>query len=628
MTRLAPGSRAVATVAALAAAALSGLAASPAAAQQTVSFPYVMRDNLGDTWDVQPDGQIGDGGNDLYDGASKLTVGGQPFAPQRTAMFDGKANEVTFAPQAFGPVRVARRVAVNAAASWCRYVEVVENPTARPARVSLRLNFDMGGVIQQSQQVTEDKKKTALGVAVWDGRRAFAMIAGGVGGKVGTRYVPQPNSDQCDLFVDVEVPPKSTAAVAHFQAMRPTQAEAVEFMTRATDKELLGDLPRDVRRAIVNFRRPGGGAGNDFELPRDELFDTVELRSGEQYRGTLVDAAFALDTARGPVALAADRVAGAVTVGTRRPAFLFATVDGEVVGGTLAAPPRPATGPGAPAGEADAAPPEAAAGGVRIRLSDGQVVSVPGVAIAKIGCRRRPGEADDAGERVPYRPTLALRDGQRLFVDPPADPVPVVTVYGDLRVPPESLAALVFQPEGQPVHQVMLRDGSRFAGVVATDALALRPRGATSTGEVGTPTSAFPTTSPTPSTRPTGIAVAFPLAGISRLQLVPPAEESPTGPSLSLANGDVMMGTLAGALELETAFDLIRAAGPDVRTVRPADEPEPGRPQSAELTLTLKDGSTVSGRLRGGMIDFALAGGGQLRVPAGLVDRYETPPPP
>ena len=558
-----------------------------AGAQQMVSLPHVLPDRFGVTWDVQQDGSIGDGGNDLYDGASKLMVAGQQFNPQAQAALNVAANELTFNAQAFGALRVSRRVAVNAAAGWCRYVEVLENPTAQPLRASLRLNFDMGQGIQQAQPVEDLKKRTPLGVVVFDGRRAVAMLGGGVGGKVQGRYVAQQNSDQCDLTVDVDVPAKQTAAFVHFQAMRPGIPDAAGFMTAAKEKELLGDLPEEVRRAIVNFRRAGEALVGDVELPRADLLDTVELRTGDVYRGTLADPTFKIETFHGPVELPADQVIGMVSVGTHRPAQLFVTARREIIGGALA-------------------------GGVlRVQLSSGQLLSVPVAAVAKVGCRKRPGEPEEVKLD---QPMALLRDGQRLIVDMPAGPIAVSTLYGRLELRPESLAAIHFHGEEQAVHQVRLRDGSRFSCVVAGDDLELRLRGAAG--------GAASASAPPPT-------VKVPLASLSRLQFVPPTDDATDGdaPTLTLGNGDVLAGSAAGALELETGFDVIRMNGPEVRAIRHVEPPEGGRGLPSELTVTLWDGASLSGRLKGDAVDFALGSGSTVRVPVALIDRYAHPQP-
>src|SRR5688500_15610112 len=44
----------------------------PAVAAQTASLPMVLADEWGVRWDIQHDGSVSDGGNDLYDGGGHL----------------------------------------------------------------------------------------------------------------------------------------------------------------------------------------------------------------------------------------------------------------------------------------------------------------------------------------------------------------------------------------------------------------------------------------------------------------------------------------------------------------------------------------------------------------------------
>ena len=188
---------------------------------------------------------------------------------------------------------------------------------------------------------------------------------------------------------------------------------------------------------------------NDLEVLRGGLLDVVELRGGDQWRGTLKESAYKLDTFCGPIELPADQVVSMMTVGSFRPTQLFVTADGEVFGGIL---------------QGDS---------IKLQLTSGQVTSIPLHSVTRLGYRKRPGEPE---EWKFDKPTAYLRDGQRIGVQLPAEPVPVATIYGPLQLRPESIAALVFQGEDQPVHQVQLADGSRFAGLVGKESFDLKIR--------------------------------------------------------------------------------------------------------------------------------------------------------
>src|SRR5205823_2222809 len=103
----------------------------------------------------------------------------------------------------------------------------------------------------------------------------------------------------------------------------------------------------------------------------------------------LKDAGYKLQTAYGPVELPAEKVVGMMTVGAFRPAQLFITAEGEVIGGAL---------------EADA---------VALQMSSGQLTRIPLANITRLGYRKRAGEPE---EWKFDKPMAFLRDGQRVGV--------------------------------------------------------------------------------------------------------------------------------------------------------------------------------------------------------------------
>jgi hypothetical protein len=559
----------------------------PAPTGQAVALPYVMRDSLGVQWDVQMDGSIGDGGNDLYDGGGRLTLNNAVYQGQNPqAVFDAATGELTMPPVQVNGLNVTRKIAVSVAQSWCRWTEVIENPAAQPIHLTMHLHWDLGGAVQQFQAIEDEKKKAQLGVAIFDGQRGIVMLCAGRGGKVTSRYQMQQNNDQIEQFYEIDVPAKQTVAIVHLQAMRASLNDAVAFIQTAKDKDILEGVSKEVRNVLINFKRSGSLLGN-IELPRTELLDIVDTKGGDQYRGTLKDAVFHLDTFHGPVDLPADRVIGMLTAGTYRPIQLFITSDGEIVGGALA-------------GES-----------LRLQLSSGQVIALPLSQIARVGCRKRPGEPE---EFKFDKPMAYLNDGQRIAVEAPAGGIAVATIYGNVKLEPQWIAALILSGEEQAVHQIRLRDGSRFNGLIQGDSIELRLRGAGSSANGSNPPS-----------------VKFPLASLSRVQLSPSADETADEeetPALRLNNGDMLVGTTSGTLELETGFDVLKLNATEIRRIRHVEAPEGGRALPAEVSVTLWDGASVSGRLRGDAVEFALKSGQPIHVPVSLIARYAHPNPP
>jgi len=546
-----------------------------------VPLPHTTRDQFGVMWDVQADGTIGDGGDDLYDGAARLMVNETGFEGQQSATFDATTGELAFAPQAMGGLQVSRRVAVNPAAGWCRFTETLTNQTNVGTRARVHLQFDMGAGIQNAEAVVEPRKKTTIGVAVFDGRRAIAMLGGGRGGAVVGRYAPQPNSDQCDLVYELEIPAGKTVSVVHFQAVRPSTQQSVDFMLQAKEKDLLSGLPKAILRTVVNFRRADPLAA-DIDLPRAPLQDIVELHTGDQYRGALADGVFTLESFHGKVEVPVERIIGVINAGRYQPQQLLILTDGQIIGGKL---------PGDT---------------LNMTLSSGQKTAIPLSAIRRIGCRKRPGEPE---EIVVDKPTVVLRDGQRLIITPPEGPIAVSTLYGELKLPTEAIAFIGFadQEQQQPLHQIVLRDGSKFSALVAGEVLPLPLR-----------------LSASQSSPPVRVAVSQ----IARLQLLPGELETPdNGPSLLMLNGDELAGVATGTVEVKTGFDVLKLNAAEIRYIRPVEPPEGGKAIPGEVTMALWGGATVSGRIVSESLEVLLGSGVKVRVPVASIERYDQPQP-
>src|SRR5205823_8225020 len=125
---------------------------------------------------------------------------------------------------------------------------------------------------------------------------------------------PQQGTNQLNVTYELEVPAKRTVAVVHVVAVRGSADEAMAFMQRASDKEILQDLPADLLGAVLNFAHAERVFG-DLDILRGTVLDVVELRGGDQYRGTIKEDRYKLQTFFGPVELSAERVVAVLNVG-------------------------------------------------------------------------------------------------------------------------------------------------------------------------------------------------------------------------------------------------------------------------------------------------------------------------
>jgi hypothetical protein len=553
-------------------------AVQPAAPMQ---LPYTFKDDMNSQWDIQPDGDINDGGNDLYDGGGHLFLSGSvPFQPSNVqGTFAADRNELSIPAMQFNGLNISRRVAVNAHQNWCRFTEVFENPTGQAVKMSIRLNFSIGSPPTVLTPFMDPKHKAnVIGMAMGNQANYVAMVGAGRGAKILPRFQGAPGTKDVDMYYDFDVPAKQTVALVHLQVRRTSVDACTSAMNDIKDKEYLAGIDPAVSKCIINF--PGGQKYiGDTEVLRGDLSDIVELRSGDQYRGNIKQDRFKLQTAYGNLEVPVDRVIGISSVGLFKPRQLLITTDGEIFGGELAQP------------------------SLKLEMSSGQTTDIPLSQITRAGYRKRASEPE---EWLLNKPMIYLRTGERMVITTPKDEIAVLTRFGELKLKPETIGSILFQSDDRIDHEIRLTDGSHFTGLVEAPELEL-------------------TLGPT-----VGNKIArFPVTAISHIQLsVPKADDESTTDdddetaSLLLSNDDQLTGALSGDLKLDTPFDTITLQSAQISHLAHTDGGS-----TRDVTVTLWDNTTVSGQLEGSDLTVQLASGGNIAVPAAIVQEYTQPLP-
>ena len=549
---------------------------------QAVPLPYNLPDDRGSTWDVQFNGSIGDGGNDLYDGGGILFVNEQqPGAFQAQGRFDAARNEITVGPWPMGGLQVTRKVAVDAHAAFCRYTEVLENPSSRPIHAQLRVHFSLGSPIQQAQTITEQggRHPRILGVAVDNGRNAIGIVGAGRRSKLQPRYEPRPGSTSVDLRYELTVSANQTVAIVHVEVRRGSAGESADAVRSMKERVYLDTMDPVLRKRVVNFSSSLKRVGED-EVFRGESLDVIEFADGSRLEGTLGEVTYDLATRLGRVSIPGRRVicvlGDGVPSGNRRRVVL---ADGQVFAGRLLLDHLPVT------------------------LANGDAFDVPLSRIARVGYRIRPGEPESWSFN---QPMLWLTDGTRLFLRMPARGMQLQTMYGLVSLPVEQVARVLLRPEEHGPHEVVLVDGSHLSGLLVDASLDLRP---------ADPSLVAGTLAPV-------------LGELERLQFASsPAEDSDTSeagdphPTLALENGDELVGALTGSLHLTGSFDAFDLNADEVRALHPAGA------QTSNVQVELWDGTVLTGLLQARSVHCAMLGGVQLDVPISLVKEYRQPRP-
>jgi hypothetical protein len=540
-----------------------------------VNLPYQVQDNAGTTWMLYGSGWLQQQGQmPMYSQAAVLSVNqNQPTMNVNQARVDAKTGEVIFENMPCQNTTVTRRIKLDKDAGVARYVDIIKNTQGAEQTIQLMLQTNTNYGINAAQMVADPKKKEqqVAWVAQTSGNKTVVELYNGRGSKQPFSINYQQGNSQVQATISLKIPAGKEVAVMHLHTVTPDPGTGTKWVGDIKEAQVMKDIPPAIRKLIVNFA--GGQAFvGDMEILRGDLFDVAELRTGDQYRGTIKETSYKLTTFYGPVELPTDKVIGLINVGEFRPRQLIVTSDGEIFGGKL---------------DKET---------IAIELSSGQVTQVPLAQVSRMGYRKRPGEPE---EWTFEKPLVLMRSGDRMGVQLPSFDIDVATRYGALKLKPAAISAITFASEDHGIHQIVLSDGSKFAGLVTAEKFEMK----LSTGGKDAP-------------------VTFPVSAVGRMQFAPRAEEIDDGaPTLSLSNEDQLVGALAGKLKLETAFDTLNVDAAQIKALRHAK----GSVQDVQITLW--DETTVSGQLTETELTCNLRCGVTMRVPVALIEEYQQPAP-
>ena len=539
-----------------------------------VGLPYMMQDGSGNNWRVYQGGWFQQNNQmPLYAQGAMLTVDGQN-PNGNSAHLDQKTGDLVFENMNVNGCSVSRYINVDKSGGFIRYIDVFKNTGNAPKTVSVMIQSSCNYGINAGENVSDPKKKEQnIG---WVGQTGINQSIVEMYAGKGAKVVPQINWPQGNNVVQATISltlaPNKASAIMHIHSVAPSQDVGSKFITDLKESPVLKAIPPAIRRLIVNFRSAQDFVG-DLEILRGDLLDIVELRGGDSFKGTLKEKEFALQTFYGDITLPVDKVIAMINVGQFHPHQLIVTRDGQIVGGYL----KKQT--------------------IELEMSSGQVTQIPISQISRLGYRK---QANEPEEWTFEKPLVLLRTGERMIVQPPTEPIEVMTRYGKLSLQPGQVAAVQLQNEDNNVHEIELTDGSRFAGLLTAGSFDMK----LDTGGADQ-------------------QVKFPVSEMLRLQLTAKVKESDEQtPTIKLSNEDVMIGTLAGKLRLATAFDNIDINAPELRSL--AHLPDGG---AQDVQVSLWDGTSFSGQLEEQEVDCQLLSGVAVKVPVALIQEYSQPQP-
>lgn len=536
----------------------------------SINLPYNV--TIGEnTWTIQHGGWFQQQGNQpIFGQAANITVNGQGVqGNMHRAALDKKTNELVLEGMNIAGLSLTRRIFFSEEENYCRYIDVFTNRGATEVAVQLMMQTSLNFGINAGNLVTDPKRDTSTIGWIAQTGAGPSVLEWWAGN--GSKVTPEVQWQQGNSFVQptyrFAVPPKATVAIAHVHGIHGT-AEAAEQFVRSREGKLFQGVPPEIRKAIINFRA-GGMMLGDREMLRGETLDVVELRTGDQLRGTLSAKSYTVQTSFGDIEVPAEKVIGMLTAGSFKPRQLLVTRDGEIIGGTL---------------KGDT---------IALELSSGQTTAVPLSQVNRVGYRKGPDEVDE----VTFTKSMVLlRTGDRLAFFPPAEPVNILTRFGRISLPMDQFASIDLRGTESAAHIATLNDGSRFGGLLENPQLQLKL--ATS-----------------------GQTIPLPIGAIAMIQNSAETPEiAATSTSLKLAGGDELAAELTGVLKLDTAFDTLTINADEITAVAPLKE------SGFDIQVTLWDQTTVSGQLTEPALQCKL-GETTLSIPLALLEQYRQPNP-
>ncbi|MFW6163282.1 MAG: hypothetical protein ACODAJ_10985, partial [Planctomycetota bacterium] len=487
-------------------------------------------DSLGFNWDIRQHGTVDDGTNDCFDTALRLMVNGQNFSPNSRPMMTADGSEYVIGAK-MGDLAVTRRVRVDTKRSAARYLEVFENAGTKTMDVRVRLHTNLGGSAQMTVSSSGKpfaggslgRKDAGFATISMSSRPCVLFLVASHRSKVKpTVHVQRNRSYAVDYRLTLR--PKAKASLYHLIAQRrglhPTKV-ADAFKPFYRNRLVRPDVPRELRRTVLNFRAGLGGGllagGKLIQFVADLAatygadrgkHDVLIVDEGAHLTGEAHAASLEVETrfekARVPLEEVALLYGGA---GVGRPMRLYLR-NGEVLAGTIRA------------------------GDLRFTTRSGMTLALAPARINLLLTRARKTDGQPAQEAAAY---VRTHQGDRLAVGG-GEPVVLeaATAWGPLSVPLKQVKRLAYAREPQPGLRLALADHSRFPVVLRDKELRLH------TLRFG------PVTLPAQDIAAmTRIVPKVTKADTSDDPDDNPPENEVTGPHCTLAGDHVLAGTLA-----------------------------------------------------------------------------------
>lgn len=576
-------------------------------------FPRIT-DAAGCRWGLEQDGAVALSGSaaqpalSLFRHAARLTVNGQPFAPQ-SAQTTADASRVRLSGVA-GPVAVTRDIWIDRERGAVRYCDTVANPSDEPAAITLvhQTVFDQPVPAlhrTDGAALPDDANRTREGAIAFlqtqpEGMSSAVFLVGDPKGRALPSWTGKKNSEAQAFEWKLDVPANASASVVAWVAQRPTLApdeiKAVAESFFKNGRLLQPKLDGPAIASLVNFPARGLTAdeGGESAATADDVLAAltrlvgklgIERSESDVYymnpksvlEGEATGEPLALESRFGAVTVPLAEVAAVQGGGGRGRWPRIFLRDGHVLSGPVTLP------------------------GWKISGTKGWAISLNADSLEALVLRTSPD--DGAGQTAPHflaqltsGDTLPLRleaEARLLFVTP----------WGPLDAPVAEITGLWRTRQPTPAARLTLRDGSDLTVLPTPQEIK------------GTSSRLGPVT-----LQATDLAALWP-PGIEAPESDRSAEEiaslddleEAAAPRALLRGSSVIVATLADeSITLLSGGTETALKTTELGTLARAEGASDALPV---FTVTLASGASFEGTLQGGSVALKVRGGTVWSVP-------------
>ena len=541
---------------------------------KSVSFNYNMNDGDGFRWDIQYNGNIGQGTNYVYSGGMYCQIAGNNISSNGQGWLNESGDELEIGPYQYGNMRIYRRIKVYKDRGLARWMDIFENTTASDQTLQVQiysyLNYGIGQTITTSGTAAFGEKDWAFITQSMGGNNVPSLLH--VVCDKRSKLRPNLNIQNNQIFVsyNVTVPASKVVVLCYFESQSNSTDNHQKLLKQFPLTKLLKDLSPTVRKLILNFPTTTGLL-DDIDLERNEINDGVFLTNGDPVFGTVTNEQFLVETSFGSLTIPSKQVIGMVAGGEEGTLKAILN-DGQVVCGKLP--------------------------------DDKLVVEIPSMGTLKVPFDRIRQLAyrisKERPEDIPFAgPYIVLRTGSRLSFDPASINLSFRTKHGTVPLDGKELLRIALDNPGNGVHKAVFLNGSNLAGF-------LQPEKITANLKLGAKMEI---------TR--DLVHQFEFA----------AEEAPdeTLTCAVLTNGDKLFGELVESkFKLTTDYGEMTIAPGSIRTITFSPS------QQGRAVVALWDTSVLRGQLDQGELEFQILSGPKLKLPPGecvSITRTQALPP-